>query len=342
MNVCKRLFRRAAVWGILSVPLLSFAQSYNQGPVFSAIEENDLVVKTDRHYTQGIKLSYLQRDGVMPELLDRFSKWVPTLGFELGTNKFGYTVGQNIYTPADIQQRQFIPNDRPYAGWLYTGLALQRRGSAFSDQVAVLEHLELDLGVIGPWSLANEAQTWVHELRGFATPKGWNHQLHNEPGLDLKFERSWRWPAVATRPWGIDFIPRVGFNLGNVETSARINGTVRAGWHLPDDFGPHTIDSITLPEGGISPGAEEGENYGVYIFGSAQSKGVAYTAFLDGNLWQASPHVEKKNYITELSTGIVLQLNPVELGFTYVYRTREFVLQTERDSYGSIFISGRF
>ena len=56
VNVCKRLFCRAAVWGILFAPLFASAQSYDQGPVFSAIEENDLVVKTDRHYTQGIKL----------------------------------------------------------------------------------------------------------------------------------------------------------------------------------------------------------------------------------------------------------------------------------------------
>src|SRR5207249_2047305 len=128
VNVWKRLFCRAAIGGIFLAPSFASAQSYDQGPVFSAIEENDLVVKTDRHYTQGIKLSYLQRDGDLPNFLDRFSKWVPTPGFEFGTNKFGYIIGQSIYTPADIQQRQLIPNDRPYAGWLYGGFALQRRG----------------------------------------------------------------------------------------------------------------------------------------------------------------------------------------------------------------------
>lgn len=330
------------MWGTLCIPFLSSAQSYNQGPVFSVIEENDLVVDTDRHYTQGIKISYMQSDGVMPDFLDRFSKVAPTLGFELGTNKFGYEIGQNIFTPADIQQTQLIPNDRPYAGWLYTGFVLQRRGATFGTNVAVLENLQLDLGIIGPWSLAKEAQTWVHEVRGFATPKGWSHQLHNEPGLDLKYERSWRWPAVQSNPWGIDFIPRAGFNLGNVETSSRISGTVRAGWNLPDDFAPQIIDSITTPEGGLSKDPDARHPYGLYVFGGAEGKAIGYTAFLDGNLWQSSHHVEKNALVAEMFTGMVLVLNPVELGFTYVYRTDEFKLQTQRDGFGSIFIRGRF
>lgn len=299
------------------------------------------MVNTDRHYTQGIKLSYLQRDGVMPGFLDRFTKAAPTLGYELGTNKFGYLVGQSIYTPDDISVKEPQPNNRPYAGWLYTGIVLQRRGTTLDDHVVVLENLQLDLGVIGPWSLAEEAQTWVHEIRHFPLPQGWSNQLHNEPGVDLKYELSWRWPAVPAHPVSFDFIPRAGFALGNVDTSGRISGTLRFGWHLPDDFGIMTIDSLSTPEGGLSASSER-PRYGAYIFGGAQGKAVAYSAFLDGNLWDRGPHVEKETFVTELNCGFALVLSPVELGFTYVYRTKEYVTQSQRDGYGSIFIRGRF
>ena len=52
----------------------------NQGRVLSVLEENDLVVRTDRHYTQGIKLSYLESDGVVPRVVARMMDQVPTLG----------------------------------------------------------------------------------------------------------------------------------------------------------------------------------------------------------------------------------------------------------------------
>ncbi|MDB6124656.1 MAG: hypothetical protein JWQ71_3649 [Pedosphaera sp.] len=327
---------------LLCSPIHCFSQSFDQGPVFSVIEENDLIVRTDRHYTQGIKLSYLSADNDVPRCVARFSDKIYALGFDVQATRFGIEIGQNIYTPSDISIDKPLPNDRPYAGWFYTGLVLQRRGLTTHRRIVTLENLQLDLGVIGPESLANESQSWVHEMRGFALPKGWRNQLKDEPGLALKYERSWRISTANESSWGVDLIPRIGASLGNVETSARISATVRAGWHLPDDFGPQTIDSLTTAEGGISKSAPDSSRYGVYVFAGAQGKAVGYTAFLDGNLFQHSIHVERDPFVAEFTTGIVLALNPVEFGVTYVYRTREFTHQTEHDGYGSIFIKARF
>src|SRR2546430_7064985 len=41
--------------------------------------------------------------------------------------RFGYTVGQNIYTPRNIRSSIALTYDRPYAGWLYFGMILQRQ-----------------------------------------------------------------------------------------------------------------------------------------------------------------------------------------------------------------------
>ena len=44
----------------------------------------------------------------------------------------------------------------------------------------VRNSVEFDLGVVGPWSYAEEAQRLVHDPLGNGHPNGLAHQLHNE------------------------------------------------------------------------------------------------------------------------------------------------------------------
>jgi len=135
------------------------ADDFDHGPVFSSLEENDLLVKTDRHYTQGIKLSYVGADGRVPDWLETLSEGFCPLGFEKRTDRWGLAVGQNIFTPSDITIPELQPDDRPYAGWLYLGFIWQRRGYT-AEWLPTLESFELQLGIIGPESLAEQSQTW--------------------------------------------------------------------------------------------------------------------------------------------------------------------------------------
>src|SRR5215510_4610350 len=123
--------RRAGIFVLLASVLAGTpaeAEWRNQGPVLTLVEENDLFVDTDRHYTQGFKLSFLQADDVVPDILMRLSSLIPRAGFGEGATKFGYQLGQSIFTPANLRASDLLKDDRPYAGWLYTGLILQRRG----------------------------------------------------------------------------------------------------------------------------------------------------------------------------------------------------------------------
>jgi hypothetical protein len=318
----------------------TFAQSFDQGAVLTMVEENDLVVDTDRHYTQGIKFSFLTGDNHLPDWAANFLDWLPSLGLNTDARRIGTQIGQSIYTPADLQTTQLITNDRPYAGWLYTGLILQRRGWSFGTCLT-LDHLQMDLGIIGPESLAEEAQTWVHEVRGFETPKGWDNQLHDEPGIAIKYQRLWRFSLESDRFRYADFIPKAGMCLGNVETSFRIGGTVRAGFNLPDDFGVQTISSLATTEGGWSETNTRGR-LGFYVFTGIEGWAVAHSAFLDGNLYRSSPSVDRKWFVGEWQTGAALVLGHAEIGFTYVFRTPEFLGQTEDNGYGSAWCKIKF
>ena len=334
-----RCLALSLAWFLVGTPSRADAQliATNQGRVFSILEENDLVVRTDRHYTQGIKLSFLQSDGVVPGVVARMTDRMPTLGYTPNALKLGYQIGQSMYTPSNIRASQPIPNDRPYGGWLYTGFILQRRGET-TGNTPVLENFALDLGIIGPESLAEEAQTWVHELRGLHLPKGWANQLKTEPGINLKYERSYLFRSSWTSRFAVDLIPRAGVSVGNVDTSLRAGAMLRAGWNLPGNFGLQTIDSLTTPEGGLPPGdVNWRKNIGFYGFLGTEGRAVAHNVFLDGNLGRGGPHVEKEPFVGELRTGFAVILGRCTIGYTQVFRTPEFRLQPQHDSYGSVF-----
>ena len=78
--------------------------------------------------------------------------------------------GQSIFTPQNHRVSDPSLNDRPYAGWLYTGLNFIQDSDA--QQLTSLEFLG---GIVGPWALGRQVQNNVHALFGIALGRGWNH-----------------------------------------------------------------------------------------------------------------------------------------------------------------------
>lgn len=150
-----------------------------------------------------------------------------------------------------------------------------------------------------------------------------------------------RWTYTALHPFDLQFIPDAGFSLGNVDTSLRVGGMVRAGFFLPDDYGIQNIDSLVTAAGGWSP-TQTGSCWGAYAFAASEGKYVVHNVFLDGNLFYNSYSVDKKNLGGDFKAGFVFVLNRVELGYTYVFRTPEFHGQTMSDEFGSVFLKVKF
>ncbi len=108
--------------------------------IFTITEENDSRL-SDRHYTQGAKLSFFSADHV--------GDLLPSFGYDAARWKWGLEGGQMIFTPEKLTEKEPILNDRPYAGWLYGGIALQQRGTN-SNGRGVMETARLRVGVVGP------------------------------------------------------------------------------------------------------------------------------------------------------------------------------------------------
>ncbi|HTS19128.1 MAG TPA: lipid A deacylase LpxR family protein [Verrucomicrobiae bacterium] len=313
-----------------------------QGPFFAVTEENDLFSNpftatdhTDRHYTQGLKFTWLNGDDDMPQWVRRVSDDVPKLGINMTAQNLGYVFGENMYTPQNLQESALITNDRPYAGWLYGGVYLQRRGEVGDSGVPVQESFEIDFGTTGPDSLAGWAQTHFHQAFDSAdVPQGWHNQLAGEPGLLLKYERFWRWSPNAETARYVDLIPHAGGELGNIMIFQNLGGVVRVGYNLPEDFGVQTIDSPASLGGGTTSNSPP---FACYVFGGVDGRAVEHNLFLDGNSFRSGPSVERIPWVADLSTGgAVRMFRHLEISYTRVVRTHEFVGQQHPDQFGSL------
>ncbi len=326
---------------------LSAQDAYDNSWTFSVHFENDLFADTDQNYTSGVKFSWVspdltryRDDKQLPEWIYPYIEALPFINEPDRERNIVISLGQSIYTPQDTERTDLITGDRPYAGWLYLGLGFH------SKTKIQLDTMEIQLGVVGELSLAKQAQILVHKLRDISTPKGWQHQLETEPGLNLIYERNWRHElAGGDRGLGFDVVTHAGAALGSVYTYANLGFEVRAGWNLPQDFGTSTIrpggdtnDPVTKSD----PRRATDTSFGFHLFTFADGRAVARDIFLDGNTFSDSHSVDKENFVGDFAIGAALIYRRFKLSFAKVFRSREFVGQPSNHRFGSITLSYTF
>ncbi len=320
--------------------LLTFFCAEALGQVVSIQFENDFFGgDSDRHFTHGTHIEWLS-DPIdwMSDKIDQigwlgFQKDAPDSADVLEI-RLSLSIGQNIYTPEDTTAVQWVPNDRPYAGWLYVGFGLEaNQGSKRCD------NLGLEIGMVGPDSLAENVQNFWHSLFGLNVPNGWNNQLNNEPGLVLSYEQIRRY-GVEDLFLGLsfDFLPNAGGALGNVFTHAEAGFAIRLGSDLSHDFGPPRIrpglpgSSYFRPKNGLL----------WYVFAGFEGRAVLRNIFLDGNTFTDSHCVKKIPFVGDLQTGLVVQWDSFRITYTQVLRSKEFEGQDVPDVLGSLSLSYHF
>lgn len=302
--------------------------------VYTLVTENDLyaIKNSDRHYSNGLRLSYLSADDDVPEWARSLADSIPLLD-PAARRRIGWAIGHNFWTPEDKTQREPITDDRPYAAWLYLGMALQ------SESEDRLDTIELDVGVVGPVALGKPIQNeWHRHIVGADPANGWGHQIKNEPGFVLVAERKWRSDPLPVGNLGLDAIPQVSASLGNVFTYAGLGATLRFGDDLSSDFGPPRIRPALPGSSTYNPR----DNFGWYVFLGAEGRAIARDISLDGNTFTDSQTVSKRPLVGDFQAGVALMFERFRVTFTEVMRTKEFYGQDRPDFYGSISLSARF
>jgi len=261
----------------------------------------------DRHYTNGFAITVEHQ----PDWADNLATLIPGPNVDTAqaSTAAGYVLGQLIFTPDNLAATAPIPTDQPYAGYLYGGVFWQRQApSTVNSNVTVLDHLELNLGVIGESSLAEDIQRWVHDTFQGDAPNGWDNQRDNEATIQFYLRRKWRFDtgsadlpligAVDTQ-----FIPQAGLALGTVYRYGEVAATYRVGHNLPDDFGPGRINDLQSASGKVT----QESGWAWYTWVRLGGRATQYNTFLDGSEFQdPSQSVDRHVLVGEVQGGFAV------------------------------------
>ena len=307
---------------VIAAAIILCSSLANATGSFSLYIENDTQKlqpnhKSDRHYTSGVKIVY----GFNPDwqwLKDFAETDFPFFpaGADAADTGAGIFLGHNIYTPdyTDEPERR-NQEDMKFAGWLYTGLFIQR---AFED---VMDQVELNVGIIGPSAHGEQFQNCIHDLLNGNKAIGWDDQLEDEPAADFSWMRRKRLTASSAKT---DLIAEYGFTAGSVHRHIQAGVIGRyAIWDLPEDFGP---DRLSLPAGVV--GRSEAMERSAYLYARLSGRAVEHNRFLTG--------LDEEPLVGELQIGFVYRHNSMEIGYSQTFLTKEFDEQSGSDSFAAV------
>ena len=186
-------------------------------------EDNDFLnargCGTDDAYTNGTRLDYFYQPRHPSK--NPIDHLLPKAGAN-SINTYGWGIMQLMYTPKNITDSTYQPNDYPWSGALVVTHTLY----SYNPEKKYDLRSELDLGVIGPASLAEQLQTGFHRLINYFKPLGWGHQYPNDllANIDVTAERQ-----LAGYGSTIEWIGGSQLSTGTMMNSLTVYPLVRIG-----------------------------------------------------------------------------------------------------------------
>ena len=253
--------------------------------------------RSDDNYTQGLRVT---SDIAHPWKLFAQALGSVSDGESHATQQFAF--GQEIYTPTryPIDPR---PGERPYAGWLYGEISTATSAAARSRSLGV------DLGVIGPPSLAGWVQNTFHAITRLGPPEpGWRHQLAFEPGVTVRYGEQYLL-LESTLPHGIKFEVAPDWNaaIGNVRTGTSVGARGRLGLHGETPWG----DTTARP-------------FDAYLVVGAHEDWVLRNIFLDGSTFRSSAHTDALPFTSSYDIGPAARVFGYTVELRLTTQTREY------------------
>lgn len=310
----------------------NFSAPHDQDGTLTLIFENDSIASTDENYTNGFRLSWLSGTKAVDGFSERLCRLV---GGDANTaRRTGFAFGHEIYTPEDIEATAPLPDQHPYAGYIYAERTL------VIEQANRVDQFSAQFGLVGPSAEGEWVQNNFHSLLGIEGAKGWDNQLPDEVVATLAYARSFR-HLVAEHSDGIeiDLVPTYGFAIGTAHTYAHAGATVRWGRDLRNDFGPPRIRPALAGAGYFTPT----DHFSWYLFAGVEGRAVAHDIFLDGSLFRdEATHINSNPFVADVQFGGVVQLGRSQLSLTFVNRTEEFEEQVTPQRFGALTLSRKY
>jgi len=307
--------------------------------VWTFVIENDVVFfgDDDGNYTNGFAFTYSssaveERDPKsFSNRLVGWTSFLPFMGNERYRHHAAYGFGQLIFTPENLALLDPPPTDRPYAGILFFD------PSVYARSRRSLHAYTLRLGVTGEISQAEETQKLLHDWTNARRPRGWSHQLHDEPLVNLGYEYHRRFWAAPSAPGGFDFTPNIGGTVGNYMIAGNVGALFRLGWNLPHAYGPPS------PRTGFENhplyAAPPGEKGWCFLFGGAEGYWVGRDLTLDGNTWKDSRSTDKEDLVGQASVGLEFARGSFAFRLALSLATDAYGTQNNHQQLGSFSLS---
>lgn len=255
--------------------------------------------QTDEHKTASFSYEFVTDD--IPSILEQYLE-------QNGQNYFSFSMNWEAYTPKDLVSTEVVTDQRPYAGWLYVQMALIETKGALRSAKG------FQAGIVGESAKGEEIQHFVHDLTDSKEVNGWDNQLKDEPGVNLFYQSAYRyrWP---TRFEDViqETIVHSGASLGNVSTFIEGGGIYRFGYNIKDDWMMRHRSEHSWGLGS----REERKPFAVYWFIRASGRWVIRDIFIEGNTIKDSHGLDKKNWVSIFSTGVVTEWKQFTTGYSY-------------------------
>jgi len=296
--------------------------------------EDDIYTKTDDGYSAGERLSLLYY--IPDEDYPVYNAFFLNLGETY--SYFTFAITNQIFTPTDTKTTNLIVDDRPYAGWTYLEAGVHRSSSNH------LRSLSLKIGMIGHSSYSKEIQNGFHALIGNDSTNGWDHQLNNELGVNLKYTHKWLFKTKSIKSFEISAVPFMSSELGNIAINVTGGINWRFGWNIPKDFGVSSVD-IGADPGIPVYGEYENMKKKTWSFSfnlMAAGSGVARDIFLDGNTFSDSHSVEKENFVYYYGFGFTVRYENFVFDFIEINNSKRFKIEEHGHGVGTMVVSWLF
>lgn len=284
--------------------------------------DNDFFMGTDRDYSSGLFIR-VDNWGALGDAADQITRWLfPKANKTTHLSSFGILIGQEMYTPLITDRADFVPYERPFAGWLYAGVRYKIRAPVWSLT------LELRLGLVGPYSLASHLMQFWHELIRLSSEitsssQGWKWQLQHE--FTVQALASWDWHILrilrnSRKHMALSL--RTTLAVGNVWVHPEIKLLWSFGW-LPKRSNDNA--SYTIRTGKLSPSrtgstaiASTPPNWNFQFFVQPFARVVIRNMFLDGLTFYPSPSTDRYPVVAGVEAGIDWQVSWFRMKVTAV------------------------
>lgn len=311
---------------------------------FSFLLYNDYFAGTDKHFTNGMSLSWIddtlatvdenQSNSYNNFMLDTVNLLPLTLIDNSKQHNAGISLSQIAITPTDTSISTAQYNDMPYAGYLALAFYM------FEWDKKSFREYRVEFGVVGKESGAEFVQKTFHRLIGNSEPKGWDTQLgtqYTANALIRYGEKSWQDHNI--NGLSMDWFNHFGLQAGNFVTDIFGGTIIRIGDNYIKNFNLHY--PYLKEEASLLRLDEKHHGFGWSFSTGINTELLAYSYILDKA--KKEGYSADKNLLNiSIYAGADLYYEAHKVTFFYQTQSPYTNQQNKMDTFGGLMYSFQF